>query len=490
VNRQIRLVALVAGLMVFALLANLTYFGLARQPSLVADPANIRMVYRDFDRQRGQILAGTTVIAETVPASPDDERFTRQRVYPAGPVFAQITGFFSFVFGTRALENSSNDYLAGTASALWLTSLTDLWKDRTPVGATVQTTIDPQLQQLAMDQLGTAKGAIVVLDPHSGAIKAMASTPTYDPNLLAGHDFTAVQDNWTALINDPNQPMLNRAAREVYPPGSTAKLITAAAALKAGYTPDQMIDTPSAVLLPNSTKQLPNASACGDGQQTFAFALAMSCNTSFANIGRALGPDKLLAQAEAFGFNRTHLDEIGDAPSRYFTDVDPTGNLVASQPDEAQVMMSSIGQWNVAASPLQMAMVVGAIVNGGELMEPHLVENVTSVDQSVLYQHQGQSSRAMEKKDAATLADMMKGVVQDGTGKSARIPNVTMGGKTGTAEWQPGQPPYAWYVAYATDPDVVVAVFIEAAPIEATDTASGKLTGPIVKQIIQATRQR
>ena len=487
-NRPIRFVALVAGLMVFALLGNLTYFGLARQPALQQDPANVRALYHDFDRQRGQILAGQTVIADTVEAAPGDARFTRQRVYPSGPLFAQITGFFSFVYGTRAVENSFNNDLSGATSTQWLDSLSDLWHGREPAGATVQTTIDPVLQQTAMDQLGTAKGAIVVLDPHTGAVKAMASTPTYDPNGLASHDMAAVQADWTNLVNDPAQPMLNRAAREVYPPGSTAKLITAAAALKAGYKADTLIDTPSSIQLPNSTHPLPNASPCGNGRQTFAFALAMSCNTSFANLGKALGADQLLAQAEAFGFNKTHLDDLGDAPSRYFTGLDDAGNLVPSPPDDAQLMMSAMGQWNVAASPLQMAMVVSAIVNGGVLMEPYVVESVTSADQKVLHEHQAQSSEAMKPADAATLAEMMKGVVQRGTGTAAQIPGVVMGGKTGTAEWQPGQPPYSWYVAYATNPDVVVAVFVESAPVAATDMASGALTGPMLRRVVLATR--
>jgi len=488
-NQQIRLVALVSGLMVLALLGNLTYFAVARQQSVEEDPKNVRTIYRNFDRQRGQILAGTTVIADTV-AAPEGGRFTRQRVYPLGLDYAHITGFFSFIYGTWALENAYDSYLAGTDSSQWMNSLIAAWGGQTPVGASVQTTIDPVLQQTAMAQLGSAQGAIVVLDPKTGAIRALASTPSYDPNGLASHDFPSQPEVWTDLIDDPAQPLSNRAAGQVYPPGSTAKLITAAAALKAGYTADSLIDTPSSIQLPNSNNWLPNASPCGNGQQTLAFALAMSCNTSFANLVRALGAEALRSQAEAFGFNRTHLPDLGDAPSRYFTHLDDQGELVASSPDDAQLMMSAMGQWEVAASPLQMALVVAAIVNGGSLMEPYVVEQVTTVDQRILYRHQEASTQAMDPAAAATLKDMMTGVVSWGTGTAAQVPGVVMGGKTGTAEWAPGQPPYSWYVAYATDPDVVVAVFVESASVAATDMASGALTGPILRQVIQATRPR
>jgi peptidoglycan glycosyltransferase len=483
------LVSWVAGLMIFALLGNLTYFAAAREPTLQAEPANTRTVYQEFDRQRGQILAGTTVIADTVPSAVGDERFERQRVYPEGSLYAHITGFYSFVYGTRGVENSYDSYLAGSDDAQWMQTLRDLWEGRVPAGANVQTTIDPVLQQVAAQQLGSSKGAAVVLDPATGAIKALVSTPSYDPNRLAGHDFEAMAAEWAALTADPDKSMLNRAAREVYPPGSTAKLITAAAALAAGYTPETMIDTPSSIQLPNSNNWLPNASACGNGQQSFSFALAMSCNTSFANIGRDLGAEKLRQQAELFGFNSTHLDDLGDAASRYLTSLNDQGELVVEYPDDAQVMMAAMGQWDVAASPLQMAMVVAAIVNDGVRQEPYVVSQVTAAsDQQLLYQHVAQPTQAMTVEHAQTLRQMMTGVVQWGTGTAAALPGVVMGGKTGTAEWQAGQAPYSWYVAYALDPAVVVAVFIESADVAATDMASGALVGPMVRQIIAATR--
>jgi peptidoglycan glycosyltransferase len=487
VNRQIRLVSLVSGLMVFALLANLTYFTVAREQPLHSASSNVRTVYEEYDRQRGAILAGTTVIAETV-AAPEEDLFERQRLYPEGSLYAHITGYYSFVYGTRGIENSYDEYLAGTSSAQWMQSLIDSWEGSTPVGATVQTTIDPVLQRAATEALGDSAGAIVVLDPSTGAVLALVSTPSYDPNLLATHDFDTIADSWNALIGSPERPMANRAAREVYPPGSTAKLITAAAALAAGYTPDSLIDTPSSVQLPGSESWLPNYSPqCGDGQQTLAFALAWSCNTSFANLGAALGADALLAQAEAFGFNSTHLDDLGDAPSRYYTAVGTSGDLYRLYPNDAQVMMSAIGQWEVAASPLQMAMVVAAIINDGVLMEPYVVERVTQPDQTVLYQHAAESSRAMTAENAAALAEMMRGVVY-ATGASADIPGVDVGGKTGTAEWAEDQPPYSWMVAFATDPDIVVAAFVESAPVEATDMASGVLVGPMVRAVLEASR--
>ncbi|MDR1449179.1 MAG: penicillin-binding protein 2 [Propionibacteriaceae bacterium] len=486
-NRPIRLVGLVMSLMVFALLANLTYFVVGREPALAADPANQRAVQADFDRQRGQILAASTVIAETAPAAAGGA-FSRQRVYPNGPLYAPVTGYYSYVYGSRGLEHSFDKELAGTAADQWWQRLADTLAGRTPVGATVQTTIDPVLQQLAAEKLGDAKGAVVVLDPSTGAVRALVSSPSYDPNKLASHDFAAVEAAWSDLLADPGKPLSNRAARETYPPGSTAKLVVAAAALAAGYSPDSLIDTPATVQLPNSSSVLPNASACGNSQQTLANALRLSCNTSFALLGNQLGAEALRNQAEKFGFNRTHLDAIGDAASVYLARPDDKGDITPVEPDQAQLMMSSIGQWEIAASPLQMALVAAAIANDGVLMEPYLVSEIRAPNLNVLYSHEPQPSQAMEPADAQALQEMMLGVVASGTGTRAQLAGTAVGGKTGTAEWQPGQPPYAWFTAYAHDPDVVVAVFIESAGGEASDTAAGQLTGPIVRDLIAATR--
>jgi len=476
VNRHIRFVSLVSALMVFALLGNLTYINLAREDSLEASPYNTRARQADFDVHRGQILAGDTVIADSVPST-DQSSFTYQRVYANGPLYAPITGFFSYIYGTSRIENSYNRDLAGSSSSQWLQHLIDVASGRTPQGASVVTTINPTLQQAAWNALQGYDGAIVAMDPHTGAVLALVTSPSYDPNLLASHDLGAVQDSWAQLTTDPTDPMTDRGTRETYPPGSTFKLVVASAALEKGYTPDTMIDTPSSLQLPNSSSWLSNSTNCGDTQVTLARALQMSCNTAFANLGAALGQDAIRAQADKFGFDTTHLPELGGAASRF-----PTGL------DDAQLMLSSIGQFNVAATPLQMGMVVSALVNGGQLAEPYLVDEVRAPDLQVLYTHDTHVTQVVSPATAQSMQDMMVAVVANGTGTAARIPGVTVGGKSGTAETDSDNPNYAWFVSYALNPDIVVSVFLQRDEKTPVDLWGGANAAPLAKEVILASR--
>jgi len=475
-TRQIRWVALVAAVMVFALLANLTYFGLVLAPQFESMSTNTRARQAEFDVHRGQILAGDTVIAESV-ASADDSAFAYQRVYANGPLYAPITGFYSYIYGSSRVENSYNDYLVGSASAQWLTKLMDSLTGRTPEGASVTTTIDPVLQQAAWDALGNYTGAVVAMDPHTGAVKAIVSTPSWDPNLLATHDLGAQQAAWQTLTTDPTKPMNDRATREIYPPGSTFKLVVAAAALDAGYTPDTLIDTPSSLPLPGTSISLPNSTNCGNSQVSLAFALEWSCNTAFAGLGAALGADAVRSAAQRFGFGSTVLPELGGVASQFPASL-----------DQAQLMMSSIGQYDVAASPLQMAMVTAAIANNGQLAQPYLVQEVRASDLTPLYQHQVSTSQALSASSAQALQQMMIGVVNNGTGKPVRLPGVTIGGKTGTAQSDPSRPNYAWFTCFAQDPDLVVTVFVENVDTEGTDISGGRIAGPIAQAVIKASR--
>ncbi|MDR0283901.1 MAG: serine hydrolase, partial [Propionibacteriaceae bacterium] len=412
-NTHIRRVGVVVALMVFALLANLTYLNVFQEDSLQANPRNTRARQAEFDVLRGEILAQNTVIAESVPSS-DGSAFRYQRVYANGPLYAPVTGFYSYIYGQSRVENSYNSYLVGTSSSQWYQRLIDMMAGRAPQGASVVTTISPTLQQAAWDALQGYDGAIVALDPHTGAIRALVSTPNYDPNVLASHDLGATQDAWASLTTASPNPMTDRGTREIHPPGSTFKLVVAAAALEKGYTPDTMIDTPNRVLLPGSNLWLPNSTACGNSQVTLARALQMSCNTSFANLGTALGADALRNQAEKFGFGQTHLPELGGVASQFPASLDP-----------AQLMMSSIGQYDVAATPLQMAMVAATFVNNGELADPYVVEEVRAPDLSVLYQHEVTTTTAVKASTAQAMSDMMVSVVNNGLASGARIPGVT-----------------------------------------------------------------
>jgi penicillin-binding protein A len=347
--------------------------------------------------------------------------------------------------------------------------------------------VNPQAQTAAYDglrQLGkNVRGAVVALDPSTGAIQAMVSSPTYNPNGLSSHDLGRVQDTWERLEGDPDQPRLNRAIQEVYPPGSTFKLVTAAAALSSGqYEPDSTVPGGTGLKLPNVEKPLPNENGgdCGGDKISLTQALMVSCNVSFGYLGMTLGDDVLREQAEKFGFGEKYLDDLnGQVESRFTED-----------PDAAQTALSAIGQFDVRATPLQMAMVTAGIANGGTVMKPYLVDEVRSPDLETLEKASPEAfrSNAVSSSVARDLTQMMIEVVDRGTGTTAQIPGMKVAGKTGTAQTTPDQPPYAWFVSFAPadDPQVAVAVLVEDAGVERDAISGSGLAAPIAKRVMEA----
>jgi peptidoglycan glycosyltransferase len=336
-NKPIRRVAFVAMLMFALLLANGTYMMIFRQDSLAAQPQNRRVRDAEFAQNRGAILAsGKAEMAKTVPSK---DRFKYQRVYPDGELYAAITGFYSYDRASSALESTYNAQLAGTDDALFVRRLIDMATNKTPKGATVQTTIVPKIQKAAADALGNQKGAVVALDPKTGAVLAMVTSPTYDPNDIASHDIEAAGKAYDRLASDPQRPLTNRAAREIYPPGSTFKLVTAAAALADGKSPDSMVESPDRLKLPGTRVYLSNSTNCGGTKITMTQALKVSCNTAFANLGMDVGATKLREQAQLFGFDQRHLSDLNGVASQF-----------PDKLNDAQLALSSIGQYDVAAT--------------------------------------------------------------------------------------------------------------------------------------------
>jgi len=473
VNRPIRRIALVAMAMFAALLLNVSYTAIFREQALDDHAQNRRVRDEQFAQNRGAILVGNTAIARSAPVK---DAFKYQRSYASGKLYAPVTGFYSYDYARAGLENSYNAELAGTDPSLFVSNIVDRLTGKTPTGATIETTIDARAQKAAYEGLKGKKGAVVAIEPRTGKILALVSTPSYDPNDIASHDLAAARRSWNSLLKDADRPLADRATHEIYPPGSTFKLITAAAALENGYTSTSQIASPSSLTLPQSSSKLTNQVNCGGAKVSLDRALQTSCNTAFANLGLALGQDKLRAQAQKFGFDARQLDDLNGAASRFPSDL-----------DRPQTALSAIGQYDVAASPLQMAMVAAAIANDGKLMEPYLVQTVRSADLSVISRHHTNvQSEAMSSENAKQLADMMVNVVDQGTGTPAKIYGKRVGGKTGTAQWDLSKKPYAWFVAFADNPDVAVAVFIEDADVARTDVAGGRLAGPIAKDVIEA----
>ena len=481
-NKPIRVVAVFCLLLFVALLLNSSYLMYFRAGDLGEDPRNRRIINNAFSRERGAILVGKEAVARSVPS---DDKYEFQRTYPQPLKYAPVTGHFSF-FTQTGVERSQNDVLSGEDSRLFVTRLVDLLKNAEPQGGNVQLTLDPAAQDAAWAGLealpGDAKGAVVALEPSTGRVLAMASTPTYDPNGMASHDFGSVADLTERLEADPDDPLINRAIGTTLPPGSTFKLVTAAAAIESGnYDADSMVPGGFAFQLPQSETRIRNHDGgdCGGKRISLTRALEVSCNVSFLSLADELGNDAMADQAEKFGFNSTSLEDLpGQAKSLYPRDM-----------DEPQTAMSGIGQSSVTATPLQMAMVAAAIANGGDVMRPYVVNEVRAPDLSVLGQTDPERiSEAMSSSTASELTRMLVSTVAQGTATPAAIPGIDVAGKTGTAQSTPDRPPYAWFVSFAPadDPQVAVAVMVESSETARDEIAGGLLGGPIAKAVMEA----
>ena len=481
-NKPIRVVSVFCLVLFMALLVNVTYLMYVRADTLSDDPRNRRIITATFSRERGAILVGKDAVARSVPS---DDKYKFQRVYPQPMKYAPITGYFSW-YGQTGVESSQNSVLAGDDSRLFVTRLVDMLSNSDPKGGNVQLAANAAAQDAAWEGLealpGDAQGAVVALEPTTGRVLAMASTPTFDPNKLASHDFGAVADLSKELNADPREPLINRAIGTTLPPGSTFKLVTAAAAIESGnYDADSQVPGGYRFKLPQSTTSVGNYDGgnCGGRRITLTQALQVSCNVTFMSLANELGVDAMADQAEAFGFNDTSLEDLGgQAESLYPRDLDPP-----------QTALSGIGQSSVTATPLQMAMVVAAIANDGDVMRPYVVDEVRAANLSVLDRTDPQSiSKAISSTTAEELTTMMVATVDSGTATPAQIPGVQVAGKTGTAQSTADRPPYAWFVSFAPadDPQVAVAVLVQSSDTSRSEIGGGRLGGPIAKAVMEA----
>jgi peptidoglycan glycosyltransferase len=462
-----------------ALFANATWLQVVNADSLRKKPGNTRVLLSQYEHQRGPIVAGNLTIARSVATK---DRLKYLRVYPQGEEYAPITGYYSVTVGFSGIEQQENSILSGSDDRLFVRRLSDLITGRTPRGGTVVLTVNPKAQDAAWNGLQGKVGAVVALDPRTGAVLAMASNPSYNPSVLSAHNTATVNAARQRLLAAPGKPLLDRAIGEVYPPGSTFKVVTSAAALSSGkFTPDTVIPAPTQLSLPQTSRKLKNfgGEVCsGSGTMTLRDALRISCNTAFAALGLRIGDNALRRQAEAFGFGRTLLELDRPAPSVFPPVLNP--------PQTAQ---AAIGQFDVRVTPMQMALVAAGVANHGLVMKPYLVKELQAPDLSVLAHTEPKLlSQAMDAPVASELTSMMIDVVNNGTGTAAKIAGLTVAGKTGTAQHATNAAPHAWFIAFAPaeNPVVAVAVLIEDGGNLNKEATGGRVAAPIARAVIKA----
>lgn len=480
-NKPLRRIAIFCGILMLALLIRTNYLQYVRADELNSRKENRRVQIERYAHKRGDIIVDNKAITGSVETSGSD--FKYKRVWKDGPMWAPVTGYSSQAFDSSQIESIEDGILTGNSDQLFFDRTMAMFTGEEKKGGNVVLTLNAKAQKAAFEGLGNKRGSVVALDPKTGAVLALASTPSYDPSVFAGNSKTD-EKNRQVLLNDKNKPMLNRALRETYPPGSTFKVVTAAAALEDGRYKDidEKTDSPLPWKLPQSTQNLNNEGNIPCKDASLKLALQVSCNTVFGKLSDDLGNEKMIKQAERFGFNKEHFIPVRADASVYPEDNKP------------QNAMAGIGQASNRTTPLQMAMVAAAIANDGKLMKPYMVDKRTAPNLDVISNHKPEEfGEAVSGDTAQKLQEMMEAVVEDGTGKKAQIDRdgVKVGGKTGTAQHgvKNSENPYAWFISYAKTDDgspVAVAVVIEGSDTTRDDIAGGRLAAPIAKKVMEA----
>ena len=481
-NKTIRRASVFCLLMVLALLVRATWVQAYEARALADDEHNRRNTIAQYAQPLGDIIVAGSPVTGSKRTSGGDLQY--KRTYTQGELYAAVTGYSSQAYGATQLEGIYSDVLDGTDDRL--KNPADVITGRQTTPGSVLTTIDPDVQKAAYEALGDDKGAAVAMDPETGRILGMVSSPSYDPSDISG---TTDGDTWQKLLDDKDKPLVNRALRQPLAPGSTFKLVVAAAALEDGLydSVDEPTDSPDPYTLPGTTTVLKNENTAAPCENaTLRTALKYSCNNVFAKTAADLGQDKVKATADAFGFDTKELD----VPVRASESVYPTGM------DKAQTALTGIGQFEVTATPMQMAMVSAAIANGGELAAPHMVSAVTDADGAALEEFpDGDTERVVSESTAEQLRSAMVTVVEEGTGTNARIAGAEVGGKTGTAQngVDNSNTPYAWFTSYAKDKSngkqVAVAVIVEDSGSARSEVSGNGLAAPIAQKMMKAALQ-
>ena len=468
-------------LMFLALFASTSVIQVVQAETLAENSRNTRSLYDSYEVQRGSIIASGAAIASSVPT---DDVFSWQRVYADAPMWAPVTGYINPALGAATgLEQAMNQELSGTAGSQFLARVERIFTGQPPRGSNVELSLDAGVQRAAFDALGGLEGAVIAIEPSTGRVLAMVTSPSFDTNQLAAHNTAEVNTVYDQLAADPAHPLFNRAiGGDLNPPGSTFKLVVASAALASGdWTPQSTLPNPASYQLPQSSSVVFNASGgtCGpDETVTLADALRLSCNIPFAELAVELGDTAIREEAVKYGFNTSLSIPLSSTPSSY-----PRGL------DDPQTALTGFGQGQVTATPLQMAMVSAGIANEGIVMNPRMVDQVIGADLSVQQTFDDtEFGRALDSALAAELAAMMVANVSDGAASGARMDGVDVGGKTGTAENGSGRPYTLWFTGFAPadNPQVAVAVVIEDGGGEGQSGSGNTIAAPIAKKVMEA----
>jgi len=480
-STSIRRLALVLLVLYGVLFINLNVITLIQAEGLANHPSNRRIIVREYAIERGPIVVDEEAVALSTPT---DSELRHLRTYADGELYAHLTGYYSVVLGRYGLEAALNQDLTGRPTEVVAQNLGTLMGCADRPGNAVLLTVSGRVQRAARDALDGREGAVVVVDARTGAVIASYANPTYDPGPLSSHDRSIIDTAWQSVRDDPSRPLIDRATRETYPPGSTFKVVVAAAALERGIEPETAFPDELFYDVPLTSADIRNFSGgycAGGGTIDLADAFRVSCNTVFARLGVELGEDDLRAQAERFGFNGTIPYELSTAESVFPRDLDV--------PSLAQ---SAIGQRDVRVTPLQMALVAAAIANGGQLIRPHVVENVRDPDGALVrgpvgarWSGPAPGGRALSERTARLLRTMMIDAVVEGTGRRAAIDGVVVGGKTGTA--QTGRDTsVAWFVGFVEDRYAIAVVV----PGIVGDETGGRVAAPVAREVLLAVLAR
>ncbi|HWE90811.1 MAG TPA: penicillin-binding transpeptidase domain-containing protein [Pseudonocardiaceae bacterium] len=494
-NKPLRRVGLAMMLMVVLLLANDMYVQVVQASSLSTNTSNSRRLLNEYSTQRGLILSSDMQTLVTSTPTNDTYKFLRQ--YANGPAYADVTGYYSLAYGAGGMEDAMNGVLNGTDDRLFVRRLSDLITGRNPQGGDVQLTINPKIQLAGYNTLvqNGFTGAAVAIQPSTGQILGMVSTPSYDPNGLAAHDNATQTNTWKAATTGAPAGLMDQPIAAAYQPGSTFKLVVASAALSNNTDDENTPNLPSSgtIPLPQTSTTLSNYNneTCPDGvngQVSMKTAIAYSCNTAFATLAGKVGESALAAQAAKFGFGQNLSIPLGVATSC----VGPAagGNCLNIPNGTPGLYQSGIGQLDVQETPLQNALIAATIANGGTEMYPQLVKGILGSDLSTVqgFTPQVMNSNVISSQTAATITDMMLDA-ETHSGTANKNPAIQIAAKTGTAEHGPDPKhvqPYGWYVAFAPNNDIAVAVVVTSGGSYDLATVGAKVAGPVGRAMINA----